>query len=48
MHVTNIIDDLEALAHLNARIIFREFASLTVFFIVDKDSESELAILDLI
>ena len=45
---TNFIDDLEKIAHLNARVVFREYGSVTVLVIVDKESESELAILDLI
>ena len=49
---TNFIDDIEDLQSINGqtfgRVIFREYASLTITFIVDKDSESELACLDLI
>ena len=45
---TNFIDDLEQVAHLNCRVVLREFGSVTVLFLIDKESESELAILDLI
>ena len=46
--VSNYIDDIEQLDKMNASIVFRCYATLTIFMIVDKDSESNLAILDLI
>ena len=33
---------------MNARVVFRCYASLTIFIVIDKESESELAVLDLI
>ena len=46
--VSNYIDDIDQLDKMNASIVFRCYATLTIFMIVDKDSESNLAILDLI
>ena len=46
--VSNYIDDIDQLDKMNASIVFRCYATLTLFMIVDKDSESNLAILDLI
>ena len=46
--VTNFIDDIDSLEQIGGRVVFREYASLTFFFIIDKHSESELAILDII
>ena len=46
--VSNMIDNIEELEKINGRIVFRCYASLTFFIIIDKDSESDLAILDLI
>ena len=46
--MTNFIDDIASLNGIGARVIYREYASLTFFFIVEQQSESELAILDLI
>ena len=48
MAVTNFIDDIDSLEQIGGRVVFREYASLTFFFIIDKHSESELAILDII
>ena len=46
--VSNYIDDIEQLDKISASIVFRCYATLTIFMIIDKDSESNLAILDLI
>ena len=46
--VTNFIDDISSLEGIGAQVIYREYASLTFFFVVEKQSESELAILDFI
>ena len=46
--VSNYIDDIEQLDKISASIVFRSYATLTIFMIIDKDSESNLAILDLI
>ena len=45
---SNIIGDIEALEQIGAQIVYREFASLIFVFILEKQSESELAVLDLI
>ena len=46
--VSNMIDNIYDLDKINARIVFRCYASLTFFMIIDRDSESDLAVLDLI
>ena len=46
--MSNYIDDIDQLDKMNASIVFRCYATLTIFIIIDKDSESNLAILDLI
>ena len=46
--VTNFIDDIEALNRIGGRVIYREYASLIFQVIVEKETESELAVLDLI
>ena len=45
---SNIIDELDGLQQLDATLIYRTFASLTICFIIQNNTESELAILDLI
>ena len=46
--MTNYIDDVDSLNRIGARVVYREFASLIFQVIVEKESESELAVLDLI
>uniref|UniRef100_A0A7S3CRR2 AP complex mu/sigma subunit domain-containing protein n=1 Tax=Strombidium rassoulzadegani TaxID=1082188 RepID=A0A7S3CRR2_9SPIT len=46
--VTSFIDDIPELEEMGATVVFREFASITIFFVINKYSESELAVLDLI
>ena len=46
--VTNFIDDVVGLDGIGARVVYREYASLSFFVVIEKQSESELAILDFI